>query len=40
MTAGRHADALDADGRIAEHPSYCHACVAACHAELGGMEEA
>ena len=38
--AGRYAEALDAYGRIAERPSFYHAYVAACHAELGRMEEA
>jgi adenylate cyclase len=39
-TAGRYAEALDDYGRIAERPSFYHAYVAACHAELGRMEEA
>ncbi len=39
-TAGRYAEALDAYSRIAERPSFYHAYVAACHAELGQMEEA
>src|SRR5262249_46958031 len=34
-TAGRYAEALEAYGRIAERPSFYHAYVAACHAELG-----
>jgi adenylate cyclase len=38
--AGRYAEALEAYGRIAERPSFYHAYVAACHAELGRMEEA
>jgi adenylate cyclase len=39
-TAGRYAEALDAYSRIGERPSFYHAYVAACHAELGRMEEA
>ena len=39
-TAGRCTEALDAYSRIAERPSFYHAYVAACHAELGQMEEA
>jgi adenylate cyclase len=39
-TAGRYAEALDAYSRIAERPSFYHAYIAACHAELGRMEEA
>jgi adenylate cyclase len=38
--AGRYAEALDAYGRITERPSFYHAYVAACYAELGRMEEA
>jgi adenylate cyclase len=39
-TAGHYAEALAAYGRIADRPSYYHAYVAACHAELGQMGEA
>jgi adenylate cyclase len=39
-TAGRYAEALEAYGRIVERPSFYHAYVAACHAELGQIEEA
>jgi adenylate cyclase len=39
-SAGCYAEALDAYSRIAERPSFYHAYVAACHAELGRMEEA
>jgi adenylate cyclase len=39
-TAGHYTEALAAYGRIADRPSYYHAYVAACHAELGQMEEA
>ncbi|MDX1489161.1 MAG: hypothetical protein R3268_13210, partial [Acidiferrobacterales bacterium] len=39
-SAGHYVDALQAYGRIAERPSFYHAYVAACHAELGEMEEA
>jgi len=39
-TAGRYAEALVAYSHIAERPSFYHAYVAACHAELGEMEEA
>ena len=39
-TAGRYAEALDAYSRITERPSFYHAYIAACHAELGQMEEA
>jgi TolB-like protein/Tfp pilus assembly protein PilF len=39
-SAGLYAEALDAYGRISERPSFYHAYVAACHAELGEMEEA
>jgi len=38
--AGHYAEALDAYSRIAERPSFYDAYVAACHAELGHMEEA
>jgi adenylate cyclase len=38
--AGRYAEALDAYGRIAERPSFYHAYVGACYAELGQMDEA
>jgi len=38
--AGHYAEALDAYARIANRPSFYHAYVAACHAELGQMEEA
>jgi len=38
--AGRYAEALDAYGHIADRPSFYHAYVAACHGELGQMEEA
>jgi adenylate cyclase len=39
-SAGCYAEALDAYSRIAERPSFYHAYVAGCHAELGRMEEA
>jgi adenylate cyclase len=39
-SAGFYAEALDAYGRISERPSYYHAYIAACHAELGEMEKA
>ncbi len=39
-TAGRYSEALAAYSRIADRPSYFHAYVAACHAELGQMGEA
>lgn len=39
-TAGHHAEALEAYSQMAERPSFYHAYVAACHAELGQMEEA
>jgi adenylate cyclase len=39
-TAGRYADALDAYSRVAERPSFHHAYVAACHAELGQVDQA
>jgi adenylate cyclase len=39
-SAGHYAEALDAYSRIAERPSFYHAYVAACHAELGQMDEA
>jgi adenylate cyclase len=38
--AGRYAEALEAYERIEERPSFYHAYVAACHAELGRMDEA
>jgi tetratricopeptide (TPR) repeat protein len=38
--AGHYAEALDVYSRIAERPSFYDAYVAACHAELGHMEEA
>jgi adenylate cyclase len=38
--AGRYADALDAYSRMVQRPSFYHAYVAACHAELGQMEKA
>jgi Predicted integral membrane protein len=38
--AGHYAEALDAYARIANRPSFYHAYVAACYAELGQMEEA
>ena len=38
--AGHYAEALEAYARIANRPSFYHAYVAACHAELGQMEEA
>jgi len=40
LTAGRYSEALEAYSRIVERPSFYHAYVAACHAELGQMEEA
>jgi adenylate cyclase len=39
-TAGRYAEALEAYSRVVERPSFYHAYVAACHAELGHVEEA
>lgn len=39
-SAGCYAEAIDAYSRIAERPSFYHAYVAGCHAELGRMEEA
>jgi adenylate cyclase len=39
-TAGQYAEALESYGQITERPSFYHAYVAACHAELGHMEEA
>jgi adenylate cyclase len=39
-TAGRYEEALDAYNRIMDRPSFFHAYVAACHAELGRMAEA
>jgi adenylate cyclase len=39
-TAGKYVEAIDAYSRIAERPSFYHAYVAACHAELGNMDEA
>ena len=39
-SAGCHAEALDAYGRITERPSFYHAYVAGCYAELGRMEDA
>ena len=39
-TAGHYSEALEAYSRIIERPSFYHAYVAACHAELGQMEEA
>jgi adenylate cyclase len=39
-SAGRYSEALDAYSRIVERSSFYHAYVAACHAELGQMEEA
>jgi adenylate cyclase len=38
--AGRYAEALDAYSRMVQRPSFYHAYVAACHAELGQTEEA
>jgi len=38
--AGHYAEALDSYSHVAERPSFHHAYVAACHAELGQMEEA
>ncbi len=38
--AGRYTEALDAYGRTTGRPSFYHAYVAACHAQLGQMEEA
>jgi adenylate cyclase len=38
--AGRFAEALDAYSRMVQRPSFYHAYVAACYAELGQMEEA
>ena len=38
--AGCYAEALDAYGRIVDRPSFYHAYMAACHAELGDMEKA
>jgi adenylate cyclase len=40
QSAGHYAEALEAYSRIAERPSFYHAYVAACHAELGQMGEA
>jgi adenylate cyclase len=39
-SAGHYAEALDAYSRIVGRPSFYHAYVAACHAELGQMDEA
>jgi adenylate cyclase len=39
-TAGRYEEALDAYNRIMDRPSFFHAYVAACHAEMGRMAEA
>jgi adenylate cyclase len=39
-SAGLYAEALDAYGRVTEPPSFHHAYVAACHAELGEREKA
>jgi adenylate cyclase len=38
--AGRYAEALEAYARMVQRPSFYHAYVAACHAELGQMEKA
>jgi adenylate cyclase len=38
--AGRYPEALDAYSRMVQRPSFYHAYVAACHAELGQMEKA
>jgi len=38
--AGRYAEALDAYSRMVQRPSFYHAYVAACHAELGQMDKA
>ena len=37
---GRYAEALEAYSRMVQRPSFYHAYVAACHAELGRMEKA
>jgi adenylate cyclase len=37
---GRYAEALEAYSRMVQRPSFYHAYVAACHAELGQMEKA
>jgi adenylate cyclase len=39
-SAGHYVEALDAYRQIAQRPSFYHAYVAACHAELGRIEEA
>ena len=39
-TARHYAEALDSYSQITERPSFYHAYVAACHAELGHMDEA
>jgi adenylate cyclase len=39
-TAGRYDEALDAYNHIADPPSFFHAYVAACHAQLGRMDDA
>jgi adenylate cyclase len=38
--AGRYAEALNAYSQVTQRPSFYHAYVAACHAELGQMQEA
>ena len=39
-TAGRYEEALDAYSRVTNRPSFFHAYIAACHAELGRVAEA